>query len=84
MENINSISWYMFLHGSFEDMCTLREKFGGYIRNYGNHAEFRIGGKSAFKMCRSLRLSNIPCDVYNKYDSYYAESLREFSCADAV
>lgn len=84
MENINGVSWYMFLHGPFENMRMLREKFGGYIRNYGDHAEFRIGGKSAFKMCYSLGLSNIPYDVYNKYDSYYAESIREFPCVDAV
>jgi hypothetical protein len=75
MENINGITWYMFLHGSFENMLLLRKKFGGYMRNYGNHTEFRIGGRSAFKMCYSLNITNIPCELYNKYDSNYVESV---------
>lgn len=62
MTNANRTSWYLFLHTDADRLIALRKKFGGYVRNYGNNAEYRIGGKSAFRMCNRLELHKmIPC-----------------------
>lgn len=59
MTNVNGTSWYLFLNANTDNLISLRKKFGGYIRNYGNNAEYRIGGRSAFRMCNRLMLNKL-------------------------
>lgn len=57
--NSNGTSWYIFLHGDTDKMMQLRKVFGGYIRSYVSNAEFRIGERSAFRMCDVLGLEKM-------------------------
>lgn len=69
LDSTHGVSWYLFLHGVSDNMIRLRNVFGGYIRNYGNNTEFRIGGKSAYRMCLCVELTGFPQEIVTKYQN---------------